>query len=126
MKETVQSLRVYFIVIAVLSGIAGLVALFALPVRPYSLYAALAIVFGGAYFYVGIQLRSLLVTSPRIVLAVVLASGIAEILGLFVNLTVGIPTDPARLCLGLVITGYLYVNVRRLSSNERPSSSSTP
>lgn len=116
MKETIRSLSIYFVIaglFGLIGNVAGLAQSRGNPLVVILLLPGVAV--GGSYFYFGLRLRSLLVGSPRLVLGVLTAS--AVYLGLMFVL--GLVTDPTsciQLGIGLLITGYLIVNVKRLSS----------
>lgn len=75
MRETVRSLRAYFIVAGLLLGGHATYSLLAQPLGWLLLAFIIPVFLGAAYLYVGIRLRTLLVTSPRQVVFVVLSNG---------------------------------------------------
>ena len=117
MRETVRSLRLYFVLTAVLGGTVNVIAL----QRPIGLVAetlsVLGIVFALAYLYLGLRLRRLLATSPRQITAVLIAGAVFLLLLLALDALSGFQGGTlAQVVLGLLVTWYLFVNVRRLAA----------
>lgn len=122
MKETVGSLRAYFIVIAIIIGLAGNIGF--VGGLQHLILLAIGLVGIGlsmAYLYIGIALRKLLVESPNLVTGVIIASIAYQIINfLLVNLLGGFQTVLLiQLGIGLLITWYLLSSVKRLSEEER-------
>ncbi len=122
MRESVISLRAYFIIIALLAGIKNTVSL----VQSHRditivIVALIGVGFAIAYLYIGIALRKLIVKSPKIITRVILASMGFLVVGSLFSLLVGVQTVMvvAQLIIGLLITWYLLKNVNRLSSEEQ-------
>lgn len=120
MRESVKSLRAYFIFVGALTALQGIgmargsnfnaiIAIFCLV--QFSLAAG--------YLYVGAKLNKLLATSIRPV-AIVLSAGVAVLALVFlVSLVGGFDFKYAlQLALGAVIAGYLYRNAKRLHQEE--------
>jgi hypothetical protein len=117
MKETVGSLRAYFILVSVL-GIAGSVmALGALQVNPLFLVTGLiGLAFSVAYLYVGISLRKLLVESPGLIESLLFASMTYQLIIFLLTLFNGFQTGSViQFAFSLLILWYLLSSVRRLS-----------
>jgi hypothetical protein len=117
MKETVGSLKAYFIVVSIL-GIAGsIMALGESQVNPLFLVTGLiGLAFSVAYFYIGIALRKLLVESPKLIDNILLASMAYQVITFLLGLFNGFQTSLViQLAIALLILWYLLVNVRRLS-----------
>lgn len=129
MRETVRSLRAYFI----LSGLATLVSYgralwvnFQGPFKLPTVIGVIGICFSLAFLYVGICLPGLLRSSAgRIVTLLFVSTGwvvFVFLLGLLEGLaTVAVVT----LLLSLLILWYLLKNVRRLAAEAQVSSSGT-
>jgi hypothetical protein len=117
MRETVRSLRIYFILIGA-TGTAGL-----LLTAKTSLSALQAVfftahlIFFAALFYAGVRLRFLLQKSPRLVVRIVAAGGVLasthEVLAF--NSGGGIGSILGLLG-AILLTAYLARNLRRLAS----------
>jgi hypothetical protein len=126
MRETVRSLRVYFI----LSGLAGLfVSGSALRVSLQGSAAieavlqAISIALSLAFLYVGFGLAGLLRTSPgRIVTILYASAGWSGFHFLLSLLRSGIPFGLVTLLLVLVIVWYLLKNVQRLAAEAQVAS----
>jgi hypothetical protein len=122
MRETVRSLRTYFVIVAVLSGAMNLAAL----VRPASgldmLISLIGLGFALAYFYLGVRLKVLLVSSPQQITGVLIAGAVFLVLLLGLGMLSGLQGGlVAQVILGLLITWYLFVNVKRLAVEARTS-----
>lgn len=117
MRETVRSLRLYFVLTALLSGALNIFAL----QRPIGfvagVMAVVGIPFALAYLYVGIRLRRLLATSPSQITGVLVAGAVFLVLWFLFDALSGFQGGTlAQVVLGLLITWYLFVNVRRLAA----------
>jgi hypothetical protein len=121
-RETAGSLRAYFIVVALLAGVPNLLALFAQPIGLNTLFCLASVGLAAAYMYLGVRLKTLLVTSPGQVLAVILAGGVLIVIGLVVSLAYGSIGGAVMAALELLVVWYLYVNARRLSSEAAAAS----
>lgn len=121
MKESVGSLRAYFIVVGLFSGYdnyqllrvaSGNIILLVLGL----LGLALSI----ASLYMGISLPKLLVESPKLITTVLLfALGLLVVTSLII-LSAGFVTPALiRLVIGSLIIWYLFNSVKRLSAEER-------
>lgn len=116
MRETVRSLRAYFIVIALLSGIPSVLDLSAHPIGLGTIFSLAALGLSVAYLYLGIRLNVLLLKAPGQVTTIVLAGGAFVIVALLISVLVGSTPGVIQAVVGLLITWYLYSNVRRLAS----------
>jgi CBS domain containing-hemolysin-like protein len=121
MKESVGSLRAYFIVVGLLSG--------------YDNYQLLTVASGNiillvlgligmalsiASLYIGISLPKLLVESPKLITTVLLcALGFLVVTSLLILSLGAITAALIRLVIGSLIIWYLFNSVRRLSAEER-------
>lgn len=124
MRETVGSLKAYFIIVAVLGlignvGNVGIIA--SSQINPLFLIISLTgLAFSVAYLYIGIMLRKLLIESPKLVNNVILASMAYLIINFLLTLLVGFQTSSViQLAIGLLITWYLFSSVKRLSQEEK-------
>ena len=130
MRETVTSLRVYFIVVGVfivLSTIGpeaitlGSIANFREDVVAAG-SAIIALGFGLAFIYFGLFLRRLLVHSVGTINVVLYASLAYLVLSYLYDLRIGFhPASLVFLAVGLGIIWYLLRTVKRLSQEERSS-----
>lgn len=137
MRETVRSLKAYFIVIAVLGLIKSISTLsliviavlaFRESISTLSLWSLsplfliidlIGLAFALAYLYIGISLRKLLVDSPKIINNVILASMAYQVLNFLLSLLNGVQLSSIiQLAIGLLITWYLLNSVKRLSLEE--------
>ena len=129
MRETVRSLRAYFI----LSGLATLIsygrALWVNFQGPFKLPTGIAVIgigFSLAFLYVGIALPGLLRSSAgRVVTLLYVSTGwvvFVFLLGLREELA---PVAVVTLLLSLLILWYLLRNVRRLAAEAQASSAGT-
>jgi predicted membrane channel-forming protein YqfA (hemolysin III family) len=127
MRETVRSLRAYFI----LSGVATLISYgralwvnFQGPVAIPTIIGVIGIGFSAAFLYVGISLPRLLRSSAsRIVTLLYVSTGwvvFVFLLGLLEGLA---PVAVVTLLLSLLILWYLLKNIRRLAAEAQASSS---
>jgi len=116
MRETVGSLRAYFIVGSLLTLVPALRSLVSEPLGLGTLFSLIPLMFGMAYMYLGIRLKSLLVEAPGQVITVLLAGGVVLVIFLVVNLVTRSIFGVALSVVELLIVWYLYVNVRRLAA----------
>jgi hypothetical protein len=140
MKETFGSLKAYFIIVAVFGLIGSLAILSEKSTNLLIIIIGLIrLGFSGAYLYMGIALRKLIIESPKLISNVILASMVYQIiyfLLMLVNIFLagsdlqqsfqrGLLTGlVVQLVIGLWITWYLLNNVQRLSQEEK--SKATP
>jgi hypothetical protein len=117
MKETVGSLKAYFIVVSILGIIGSLVALGSSQINPLFLVTGLiGLAFSVAYLYIGITLRKLLVESPKLIDNMLLASMAYQVITFLLSLLNGFQTGLViQLAIALLLLWYLLANVRRLS-----------
>ena len=126
MKETVKSLRAYFIIAGLLSAFSALSNL-GEPSFPLGLKILFVAWIGIdiAMIYVGARLKQLLVSSPDMLLKFVLAAGAFAVLSyagiiVWVARAASLAAVPASLyvwaVVSLAIYAYLYVNVKRLAA----------
>ena len=127
MKESVGSLKAYFIVVALLSGLGNYRLLTQWQGNTINLiYGLIGMGLAIAYFYMGISLRKLLIHSPQVITTVISISMafivITFLLALPDSLHIAVMI---RSAIGLLITGYLLKNVTRLSAEEKHKREST-
>lgn len=117
MKETIGSLKAYFIVVSVLGMIGSVLALGISQVRPvYFVTGLIGLAFSVAYLYIGITLRKLLVDSPKLIDNTLLASMAYQVITFLLSLLNGFQIGSAiQLVMALLILWYLLANTRRLS-----------
>jgi hypothetical protein len=120
MRETVRSLKAYFIVIAVFGLIGSISTLSLWSLSPLFLIIGLiGLAFALAYLYIGISLRKLLAESPKTINNVILASMAYQVLNFMSSLLNGLKVASiVQLAIGLLITWYLLNSVKRLSVEE--------
>ena len=116
MRETVGSLRAYFIVAALLSGVRGVLALLAEPIGLGAIPSIVVILFAAVYLYVGLRLKTLLTKAPAQVLGIVLTGGGLIGIFLFASILVGSAFGVGMAVVELLIVWYLYANTRRLAA----------
>lgn len=116
MRESVRSLQAYFIVAGLLFGVPAALSLVSQPIVLMSVPSVVAVALAAAYLFLGIRLRTLLPTSPRQILFVVLVNAAGGGIQLIANIIVGSASGILGSAFGLLIAWYLYINVRRLSS----------
>jgi len=121
MRETVGSLRVYFLLVGGVGVFYGLQNLVMTPLGIGTLFVLVGIVLSAAYGYVGFRLEQLIVSAPSLPQRVVFASIAVAALSILVTVvsapSAEVLTIPALLTVGEIAIGlYLVANVRRLSS----------
>jgi hypothetical protein len=116
MRETVGSLRAYFILEAVLGGIANLWALLRGEPALGIAGSLIGLGFAAANFYFGVRLRRLLSTAPRQITWFLFATAIFLVILFVLDLLSGMRQGTLiYVIIGLLITSYLFVNVERLA-----------
>lgn len=121
MRETVGSLKAYFIVVSLLSGLGNYRLLTQWQGNTINLTQGLVgMGFAIAYFYMGVSLRKLLIHSPQVITTLISISiafiVITFLLALPYSLHIAVMI---RSAIGLLIMGYLLKNVTRLSAEEK-------
>jgi len=116
MKESVKSLKWYFIIVALLGGYNTLYY-FANSQGNIILIISciIAALFSIAWFYIGISLDKLIIKSSSMIIKVLLLSGV------YLTLTCLLSLNIIGLVGGLLITWYLFKNIKRLSLEQRTS-----
>ena len=134
MKETVRSLRAYFILSGLLSLFISGSLLRVTVQAPITFLTALVTVvaiitvaFGLAFLYVGFTLATLLRTSASRIVLLLYASTVWSSFHFLLGLLRGLASsEVVTLVLTLFILWYLLKNVRRLSAEAQVSSSEAP
>ena len=123
MKETVGSLRAYFILSGLGSGALNVVALQHAEPAAAKAIAIVGLGFAIAYVYAGVRLRPLIAGSPARVLWLLIAGGLflAILFGIGLLYGAAMAALP-KIVLGLLITLYLFANVRRLAAESQAGS----
>ena len=121
MKETVRSLKLYFVLSALLSGAINIWALLRGEPGVGTVISLIGIGFAVAYLYVGVRLRQLLSTAPRQITNLLIAGAGFLVLLFLLDLLSGMQSGTLpQVIIGLLITWYLFVNVRRLAAESQP------
>lgn len=124
MRETVRSLRAYFVIVGLITGGRAIASLLTGPSGVGAWIEIVPIALAAAHVYVGVRLEHLLTASPGQVNAVVIAGGILAAIALTISV-IGMWLS-AMFWSGvqLLIAWYLFVNVKRLSREalQTPSS----
>lgn len=119
-RETVGSLRAYFILVGIITGLlSGLNLAFARSLLSL-LVSLTGVGFAVAYLYLGISLKKLLTSSPTLILRVLIGGACYAVLVFLFILSLGAGvgvSDLIQLAVTLAIFWYLYKNVRRLSTS---------
>ncbi len=123
MKESVSSLKAFFLFIGTL-GVFGSYTAMTQPSGNLNAINLLSLILGTgfsiAYLYMGFSLRKLLVESPQIVTTVILANIAVAVLNFLLSLFQGFQLSVFQgFVLGLLINWYLYSSVLRLSREEK-------
>jgi hypothetical protein len=126
MKETVGSLKAYFIVVSILGISGSVVALGSSQVNPLFLVTGLiGLAFSVAYLYVGITLRKLLVESPKLIDNMLFTSMAYQVITFLLSLLNGFQTGLViQLAISLLLLWYLLSSVRRLSKEVKSKAQS--
>jgi len=123
LRETVGSLRAYFIIVATLSGAINLLALVSgLP----TVRSVGNLGFAVAYLYLGVRLKQLLSTSPGQITGVLIAGAIYLVLLLVLYALIRLPEVLVQPFVGLLVTWYLFRSVKRLVADANPPRAATP
>lgn len=122
MRETVNSLKTYFTIVAVLNAIGGTAAILVAAESPLILLpiGLLGLGFAVVYLYLRLNCRNLLIHSPGTMNAVIVANMGFQVLGFLINMLIGIGGEAVvRLVVGLLIGWYLLNSIKRLSKEEQ-------
>lgn len=116
LRETVGSIKGYLILSALLSVFLSLARLLQSNGKPLLLIESLiGLGFGIAYLYLGVRFRRLISSSPRTIMATLIAGACYLALILLLSLVAGVWGSVLQGVIGLLIIWYLVRNVRRLS-----------
>jgi hypothetical protein len=119
MRETARSLRAYFVVSAILSGAMNIAALRGSEGLGTVIFL-IGVGFALAYLYLGVRLKQLLVSAPQRITGILIAGAAFLVLLLVLGLLSGFQGGLLfQVVLGLLITWYLFVNVKRLAAEAR-------
>jgi hypothetical protein len=125
MKETVKSLRAYFVAVGLLGGYFAVTSLAGSPGVVEMVFSVASLLIALGFLYVGAALPSVLAKAPERIYALVgINAGIAVLRGLLVAVVAfSAPTFPVYAfvvqSVVLAICWYLFVNVKRLSAAAR-------
>jgi len=113
--ETVGSLRAYFLIVGVVSGGLNVKALLTQPFGPATALVVLGLAIAGASMFLGLRIKTLIVTSPKLCRQIVMGIGVALALNAAVNVLMGSMIAAAQGAFGLLLVWYIIGNLRRLS-----------
>lgn len=130
MKETVNSLRAYFIVVAVLSGVSNFLS----PPQPglientlWALIIIIGLLFSLAFLVIGIGIRHFLFNSPKLIKTIILLNFAEVLISWLIVLFVASPYEAGQKIFnpvfGGLISWYLWRNTERLSQELLQSNS---
>jgi hypothetical protein len=126
MKESVGSLKAYFIVVSVLGIISSLATLGTSQINPlFLVFFLIELGFSLTYLYIGITLRKLLVKSPKLLNNIIIASMAYKVIT-FLLISFSINSLQIalviQLAISLLLFWYLLINVKRLSQEVKSNS----
>jgi len=117
MKETIKSLRVYFIIVGIaqiyniIKDIGALKSNIIL-----GIIGIISLIFGLFYFYFGIKLKSLISESPKLIINFLIVQIVFSVLSsLLLFFVSSQPYVLIFLLIGLLVNWYLISNVKRLA-----------
>lgn len=120
MRETVRSLRTYFALAGVWAGVLSVQYLLQFGQISTQLGGAAGLVLAAAFVYCAVRLPRLLEASPEVVVRWLAISALASVLSLVRGVLAGRAVAGfVSAAIGLLITWYLYANVRRLANEAR-------
>ena len=126
MRETVRSLKAYFILSALLGAFVNLRVITAGAGGFAVAGGVIGLGFSLAFLYVGLRLRQLLLTAPNRVTTLLIVTASFFVLSFLIDLVLGFGGRWPLVLLELLITWYLFVNVRRLAAEAQPRPTSQP
>ena len=115
MKESIVSLKAYFIIIGMIGLAIGLAHSIS---GSNAIISLIGVAFSVSYLYIGITLRKLLIESPEVLERIIYANIAYIILSFLFGLFSGLSVSLIRLVIGLLINWYLLNSVKRLSIDE--------
>jgi hypothetical protein len=125
-RETIRSLSIYFVVSGLIgAGLNGVELARATLGSLAMANGLLGLVIAGVCFYFGARLRPLLASAPRRVLDALKATAVYLAI-LFVIAIVRTPSACVPIAAGFLVTGYLFVNARRLAAELAEPSQTGP
>lgn len=129
MKESVGSLKAFFIFVGIL-GVFGSYTAITQPQENLNTINLISLILGIgfsiAYLYIGFSLRKLLVEYPKIITTVILANIVVSVLNFLLSLFQGFQLNILLgFAVGLLINWYLYSSVMRLSKEEKSKHSNS-
>ena len=129
MRETVGSLRLYFLIAGAAGGYVNIVGLLRLPgalswvtfAYPFGLVVGVLLGVAGlalaaVYLFLALRLEALVAANPTLALRLILVGGGCIALSAFVDALMGYFQGAGGGVVGLLIVWYLYTNVRRLAA----------
>lgn len=116
MKETVGSLRLYFIIVGVVSGFLNSTALIVSSTILGALLALVGCALSVGFLYAGIKMPVLLATQPMRIKQLIFANiGVIALVAV-INVLSGYVQGLASAGIGLTISAYLLSSVKRLAA----------
>jgi hypothetical protein len=116
LKETVGSLRLYFVIVGVVSGLLNITG-FARGVTVLGVVLlSVGLVLSAGYLYVGIRMRAMLLTSPVRIQQLLYANTGLVVINAANSLVSGYTRGLVQAGVTLAITVYLLFSVRRLAA----------
>jgi hypothetical protein len=120
-KETVRSLRMYFILVAIVGGLSsGFPLTQVASLTPYvTIDCLIGLGLSAAFLYIGISLKHLLATAPHVIKAVLFGGIGLSIMGDLIGLFMNQPHNVISTIATVLISWYLIVNVNRLAAESQ-------
>lgn len=116
-KETVGTLRAYFFIVGVLGGAFNVFALLATPLGVSSVVSLGGLAIAGAFLFLGLRLKELIVTAPKVCEQIVIGAAVVAVVMAITNVLLGASPIAGIQTVGwLIIAWYLVTNLRRLSA----------
>ena len=125
MRETVRSLRAYFILSGLLSAGVNVRGLLAGVNAIGAISAVIGLGFALAFLYAGIRLPHLLRTAPGQITGLLIVAAAFLVISFAYELLAGYGGNWLFLVFGLLIVWYLFMNVRRLAGESQAAAAST-
>lgn len=120
--ETVGTLRAYFVIVGVLGGALNVFALLARPLDVSSVVPLGGLAVAGAFLFLGLRLKELIVTAPRLCEQIIIGAAALAVVMAIANILLGAsPVVGIQSVVWLIIAWYLVTNVRRLSAEAASS-----
>jgi hypothetical protein len=123
--ETVGSLRAYFLLVGVLGVASNGFAVLRLRLGLGTVFALAGIAVACTLLFLGLRLKSLIVSSPRFCQQLVIGTGVVVALTAVANLLLGNSLGVAQNAFSLLIVWYLIANLRRLARHD-PETAEAP